>query len=151
MIKVSSSLTYFFPLASVANLAAISLERMRATFRPFKHRLIKKKIFGTAVAGVWFTAALSTAIVFSPFFLGRSDITTIFQGLASYFALLFCCLFTSVATKFNCGTHPQHHGAIRRERKLTKTLFIVTIVSLILVMPFTIFFFLVNVNLGDRF
>ena len=157
MINVSSSLTYFFPAASVANLAAISLERMHATFRPFKHRLIKKKIFGAAVAGVWFTAALSTAIVFSPFFLGRSDITTIFQGLASYFALLFCCLFiivvsyTSVATKFNCGTHPQHHGAIRRERKLIKTLFIVTIVSLILVMPFTIFFFLVNVNLGERF
>ena len=69
----SASLTYFFPLASVANLAAISLERMHATFRPFKHRLIKKKIFGTAVVGVWFTAALSTALVFSPFFLGRSD------------------------------------------------------------------------------
>ena len=62
MIKVSSSLTYFFPLASVANLAAISLERMHATFRPFKHRLIKKKTFGAAVAGVWFTVALSTEL-----------------------------------------------------------------------------------------
>ena len=37
------SLRYFFPLASVVNLAAISLERMHATFRPFKHRLIKKR------------------------------------------------------------------------------------------------------------
>ncbi|XP_068708040.1 octopamine receptor beta-2R-like [Montipora foliosa] len=64
------SLAYFFPLASVTNLAAISLERMHATFRPFKHRLIKKKVFGAAVAGVWFTAALSTAITFLPFFLG---------------------------------------------------------------------------------
>ena len=71
-------LRYFFPLASVTNLAAISLERMHATFRPFKHRLIKKKIFGAAVAGVPFTAALSTAIVFSPFFLGLSDITPLF-------------------------------------------------------------------------
>ena len=144
MIKVSSSLTYFFPLASVANLAAISLGRMHATFRPFKDRLIKKKMFGAA--------ALSTAIVFSTFFLGRSDITTIFQGLSSYFSLQFCCLFiivvsyTSVAIKFNCRTHPQHHGAIRRERKLTKTLFIVTILSLTLVMLFTDFFFLVNVQ-----
>ena len=59
--------------------------------------------------------------------------------------------YSSIATKFNCGTHPQHNGAIIRERKLTKTLFIVTIVSLILVMPFTDFFFLVNVNLGERF
>ena len=156
IIIVILSLRYFFPLASVANLAAISLERMHATFRPFKHRLIKKKMFGAAVAGVWFTAALSTALVFSPFFLGRSDIT-IFQGIASYFALLFCCLFiivvsyTSIAIKFYCGTHPQHHGAIRRERKLTKTLFIVTIVSLILAMPFIISSFLFFVTFGEMF
>ncbi|XP_068720827.1 QRFP-like peptide receptor [Montipora capricornis] len=153
---VVGSLTYFFPAASVTNLAAISLERMHATFRPFKHRLIKKKIFGAAVAGVWFTAALSTAIVFSPFFLGRPDIN-IFHMEASYFSFQICCLFiivvsyTSIATKVNCGKNPQHHGAIRRERKLTKTLFIVTIVSLILVMPFTIFRVLICVTSGELF
>ena len=150
-------LRFFFPAASVTNLAAISLERMHATFRPFKHRLIKKKIFGAAVAGVWFTAALSTATVFSPVFLGLSDITPLFQRVvpASYFSLLLCCLFimvvsySSIATKFYCGKHPQHHGAIRRERKLTKTLFIVTIVSLILVMPFTIFYLYVIFSPGE--
>ena len=152
---VTSSLRYFFPAASVANLAAISLERMHATFRPFKHRQIKKKIFGAAVAGVWFTAALSTAIVFSIFFLSRSDITFFYHVQASYYLFLFCCLFTmivsctSIATKFYCGTHPQLHGAIRRERKLTKTLFIVTIVSLILMMPFTIFWTLYHVTSGE--
>ena len=132
---------------------------MHTTFRPFKHRLIKKKIFGAAVAGFWFTAALSTAIVFSPFFLGLLDITPLFQRVvtASYFSLLLCCLFiivvsyTSIAIKVYCGTHPQHHGAIRRERKLTKTLFIVTIVSLILAMPFTIFSFLFFVTSGEMF
>ncbi|XP_068700777.1 QRFP-like peptide receptor [Montipora foliosa] len=146
------SSTHFFPAASVANLAAISLERMHATFRPFKHRLIKKKIFGAAVSGVWFTAALSTALVFSTLFLGRSDTTFFFKARASSFALLFSCLliivvsYTSIATKVYFGTRPQHHGAIRRERKLTKTLFIVTILSLILVMPFTIFEFLLQVT-----
>ena len=154
---VIGSLAYFFPAASVTNLAAISLERMHATFRPFKHRLVKKKIFGAAVAGVWFTAALFTAIVFSSRFLGRSEITTFFHVRASYFSLLFCCLliivvsYTSIATKVYCGTHPQHHGTIRRERKLTKTLFIVTIVSLILVMPFTILQFLFSVTSGEMF
>ena len=151
------SLEYFFPLASVTNLAAISLERMHATFRPFKHRLIKKKIFGAVVKGVWFTAALSTAILFSPFFRGRSDIKTFFHLQASHLSLGFCYLlsivvsYTSIATKVHCGTHPQHHGTIRRERKLTKTLFIVTIVSLILVMPFTIFSFLFSVTSGEMF
>ena len=60
-------LRYSYPLASVTKLAAISLGRMQATFRPFKHRLIKKKIFGAAVVGVRFTAALSTAIVYHRF------------------------------------------------------------------------------------
>ena len=32
-----------FDTASIINLAAISLERTHATFRPFKHRLIKRK------------------------------------------------------------------------------------------------------------
>ncbi|XP_068738107.1 QRFP-like peptide receptor [Montipora capricornis] len=157
IITCFASLAHFFTAASVANLAAISLERMHATFRPFKHRLLKKKMFGAAVAGVWFTAALSTAITCSKRFRGRSDITTIFQGQASYLALLLCCLliivvsYTSIATKFNCGTHPQHHGAIRRERKLTKTLFIVTTVSLILVMPFPFFVFLSSVTSSEMF
>ena len=52
------------PLASLINLGAISLERTHATFRPFKHRLIKKKIFGAVAAIVWITAgAISTGIV----------------------------------------------------------------------------------------
>ena len=33
------------PIASLINLGAISLERTHATFRPFNHRLVKKKIF----------------------------------------------------------------------------------------------------------
>ena len=37
-----------FPLASVTNLAAISLERTHATFCPFVHHLVKKRIFGAA-------------------------------------------------------------------------------------------------------
>ena len=74
------------PLASVANLAAISLERMHATFRPFKHHLIKKSMFGAVVAAVWITAGLFSAIavldVFYPFTikLSRSFFYLILDG-----------------------------------------------------------------------
>ena len=57
--------------------------------------------------------------------------------------------YTSIAIKVYCGTHPQHHGAIGRDRKLIKTLFIVTIAPLILMMPFTIFWFLLQVTSGE--
>ena len=35
-------LLYWFLLTSLTNMAVISLERMHATFRPFRHRVIKK-------------------------------------------------------------------------------------------------------------
>ena len=139
---VITSLLFFFPTASVTSLTAISLERMHATFRPFKHHLIKKKMFGAAVAGVWFTANLSTAIALSAL---RLDITAIFFYVqAAHSLFLFGCLciilvfYLSIAIKVYCGTHPHHHCATSRARKLTKTLFIVTIVSLILVLRYNI-------------
>ena len=43
---------FFFPIGSLLNLTAISLDRMHATSRPFKHRLVKKKIFGVIIVAV---------------------------------------------------------------------------------------------------
>lgn len=151
--EVLVALFNYFPTVSVTNLTVISLERMHATFRPFKHRLVKKKMFGAAVTGIWFTAGLFTAIVLSQFLFDISwD-----HVYSVYFSFLLCCPFiifvsyTSIATNFYCGTHPQQHGANSRERKLTKTLFIVTVVSLTLLLPLLIVDFLVFVYLGKSF
>ena len=133
---------WIFPTASLINLAAISLERTHATFRPFKHRLVKKKIFGAVIAVAWITAGLfaSAGVLYVP--------TLAFQGLInftfSYYSFcLFCLLiivvsYLSITIKIVCGTQCHHHGATSRERKLTKTLFLVTVVSLLLTLPFII-------------
>ena len=42
----------WFPLTSLTNIAVISLDRMHATIRPFRHRLIKKWVYGVTIAGV---------------------------------------------------------------------------------------------------
>ena len=42
-----------FPLVSLTNIAVISLERFHATFRPFRHRLIKRWIYVVAITAVW--------------------------------------------------------------------------------------------------
>ncbi|XP_074618750.1 lysophosphatidic acid receptor 3-like isoform X1 [Acropora palmata] len=130
-----------FPTASAINLGAISLERTHATFRPFQHRLIKKKLFGTAVAIVW----ISTGLISTGFVLVdvlHSQALHIFN-ISCFSFFLFCDLiivvcYSSIAIKFVCGTQPHHHGATSRERILTKTLFIVTAVSLLLVLPYII-------------
>ena len=127
---------FFFPLASVTNLAAISLERMHATFRPFKHRLMKKNMFGAAIAAVWIVAGLCSAIgAFYPFTikLSRSLFTLYFLPCAFSLICLLIILvsYTSIAIKIMYGNQPHHYGATSREKKLTKTLFIVTVVSLL--------------------
>ena len=51
--------------------------------------------------------------------------------------------YSSIVVKFLCGAHPQHHGADNRQRKLTVTLFIMTIVSLLTWLPHAVFLFLI--------
>ena len=117
---------------------------MHATFRPFKHRLIKKNIFGAVVAAVWITAGLLSAIgvldVFYPFTIKPSRSLFISYLTVFMFCLLIILVsYSSIAIKIVCGNQPHHHAATSRERKLTKTLFIVTLIYLLLMQP-NIFF-----------
>ena len=54
----------------------------------------------------------------------------------SIFPLIICVAYTSIVIKVRCGAQPQHHGAASRERKLTMTLLIVTVVSLLFYLPY---------------
>ena len=142
---VINTLYYTFMLTSITNLAAISLEGLHATFRPFKHRLIKKWVFGGAVALIWVTAGLySIALTV----IGKLGDLNLYDYLVvSYLSLFSICLFfifvsyVSIAVKINCGARPQHHGAASRDNKLTKTLFIITVVSLMLCLPFVFWYY----------
>ncbi|XP_074634177.1 uncharacterized protein LOC141892734 [Acropora palmata] len=118
------------PTASLINLVAISLERTHATFRPFKHRLVKKKIFVAVAAIVWITAGANSTGIISQIALKSllSKRSRIFAILCFSFALL--CLLTIIVS--------HHRSATSKGRKLTKTLFIVTVVSLLLTLPFFI-------------
>ena len=134
-------LLLFFPLVSLTNIAVISLERFHATFRPFRHRLIKRWVYVVAIAVVWVLSIITLVIVGIEYFLMTSH-----HLLASY-----CCLclivtfvsYTSILFKFRFGAHPQRHcAAALRQRKLTVTLFITTLVSLLLWLPYNISVFL---------
>ena len=51
-----------FPLVSLTNIAVVSLERFHATFRPFRHRLIKRWVYVVAITVVWVVP-----LIFQPF------------------------------------------------------------------------------------
>ena len=138
MLAVSNT----FILTSTTNLAAISLERLHATFRPFKHRLVKKWVFGGAVVLIWVTAGLYSIAFQVIWKLGDENLGCYL--VVSYFSFISICLFfifvsyVSIAVKINCGAHAQRHNAASREKKLTRTLFIMTVVSLMLWLPYVI-------------
>ena len=52
------TLLRLFALSSLTNIAAISVERLHATLRPFRHRLIKNWVYALLIAVVWVTAGL---------------------------------------------------------------------------------------------
>ena len=123
---VLSTTDVWLNLTSVAGIAVISLDRLHATFRPFRHRNIKKRAYGVTIAGVW----ILTATIFIPYPLMRlyGNLDQQWQLLfPSYFKWSYCCLclivicvsYSSIALKFWCGTRPPSHGAANRQRKLT--------------------------------
>ena len=123
---------------SFLNLAIISLERVHATFRPFKHRFIKKWVYGVIITVIWLVPtvmnSISSGIVPLTFFFAYYAIIV----FAFYFTVLFVVVacYTSICLKVRCNHHPHHHYAAGvRERKLTGTLFLVTFGSLITFLP----------------
>ena len=131
---------YWFPLTSLTNINVISLERMHATFRPFRHRVIKKWVYGVTICVVWVLAGMiSTAIMMLLLFDKESlRLQCLSQSYSLLCLFVICACYASIIVKICCGARPQHHGAARRQRKLTVTLLIMTIVSLLLWLPYAI-------------
>ena len=136
----------FFPFVSLTNIAVISLERFHATFRPFRHRLIKRWIYVVAITAVWVFPVIMSV-------MGGVEVPLYLIRYHRYILVSFCLLclivtfvsYTSILFKFRFGAHPQRHcAAVLRQRKLTVTLFITTLVSLLLWLPYSILFLLVR-------
>ena len=130
----------WFPLTSLTNITVISLDRMHATFRPFRHRVIKKWVYGVTISVVWVLAAMiSTAIMMLLLFDKEwSHYQYLWPSYSLLCLFVICACYASIIVKICCGARPQHHGAARWQRKLTVTLLIMTIVSLLLWLPFAV-------------
>ena len=132
-------LMVIFLFGSLINIAIIALERVHATFYPFRHRVLKKCVYRLIIAVVWVTSGLLTVSyillrVFELYYFVYLYVTIISTCL-----LIVCVSYTSIVIKVRCGAQPQHHGAASREKRLTMTLLIVTVVSLVLYVPHVLY------------
>ncbi|XP_068673493.1 substance-K receptor-like [Montipora foliosa] len=130
-----------FPIASLTNLAAISIEKVHATFRPFKHRVITKRVYGAIIAANWLLTVLLTSYLLVTYKTEGAGYY-VWNSFNAICLFVICVSYVSISVKVYCRTPPQHHRTVSREKKLTKTLFIVTLVSLLLWLPYTVCSFL---------
>lgn len=144
VIDIKFAFLHLFSMASLANLAAISLERMYATLRPFQHLLARKRFYVIMIAGIWLTAVIRE--ILQIVFMENPKLEMLVNStlyLPYYYISLFliCLSYVSIFMKVRCSVHPnsQNSSVNNRERRLTITLFIVTVASLVTLLPVIIF------------
>ena len=135
---------FWFVICSLTNMTVISLERLNATFWPFRHRTIKKSVYWVLIIAIWLTTLLFCALTMKYHHAYKEDYYHYAWGsFISICLLVICVSYVFIFVKLRFGNQPRHHGAANRERKLTVTLFTVTSLSLSLLwLPYVITSFL---------
>ena len=139
---IITSLFDWFPLTSLTSIAVISLDRLHATFRPFRHRFITENVYWVTIFAIWVLTAMVSATL-QLFVAFWNELQWYYFPLWESYSCLclfvICVSYSSIVVQFLRGVKPQQHGAAaNRQRKLTITLFIMTIVSLLMWLPFVI-------------
>ena len=131
------TLYFLFPVASLVYILLISLERLHATIYPFKHCLIGGKVYFRIIAFSWLLA-LALAFVFA-FLLLR--VSFVFLNVYASFAFITLLILavSYVRIILNVKKYPhsaQNFGSLlSEERKLSLTLFIITVASVLTILP----------------
>ena len=133
---------YNIDKVSLLNLAFISLERTHATFCPFKHRSVKKWVYGVVIAVTWLVPVVVMSLVFGLLSFNHVSFkiaSVLFSYISILLLVIFACYFI-IYIKVRGGRFAQLHGAAGlRERKLTSTMFLVTFGSFLTFLPQIVF------------
>ena len=142
------SILHLFSMASLCNLAAISLERMHAIICPSSHLFMKKSVYKVIIAVIWLTAILrecAQSAFMKVTTSGRKPERlmnfTIYMPYYFISLLIICVCYTTIFMKIRYSSPPEplRSSVIIKERQLTKTLFVVTVTSLLTLLPVIIF------------
>ena len=134
---LSAAFQLLFLFTSFTNLMAISLERLHATFCPFRHRFVRKWVYRAIIIVIWLIPIVRVAALIFLLKIGYFEVIDTYLFLLFYAVSLFviCVSYILVVIKVRCSRHPQFHSRSKRERKLTGTALIVSLVSLLCFLP----------------
>ena len=138
---LSFAFVYLFSSTSLTNLTAVSLERLHATFCPLRHRFVSKWVYRAIIIVIWLiTIVREVAQIFLKGIADGAVINTYLYILFYAVSLFVICVsYILIAIKVRRSRHPQFHSRSKRERKLTGTALIVSLVSLLCFLPAMIY------------
>ena len=127
-------------IASLGNLALISLERLHATLYPFRHCLVGKRIYYKIIIFSWLGALILACV---PQIIRMSDVPPADRYPWIIYVFLTLAVLTIsyviIISKLIRKAHVQQLGSVMSaERKLSVTLFIVSAASIITLLPWLI-------------
>ena len=134
---LSFAFVNLFSFTSLTNLIAISLERLHATFCPFRHRFMRKWVYRAIIIVIWLIAIVREVAQIFLWEISYFEVIHTYLYILFYAVSLFviCVSYILIAIKVRCSRHPQFHSRSKRERKLTGTALIVSLVSLLCFLP----------------
>ena len=150
---LSSVFAHLFSYVSLTNLITISLERLHATFCPFRHRFVRKWVYRAIIIVIWLIPIVRMAAIIFFSKIGYFEVIHTYLFILFYAVSLFviCVSYILVVIKVRCSRHLQFHSRSKRERKLTGTALIVSLVSLLCFLPLvisvTLFYYLLNFHI----
>ena len=128
-----------FPIATQVNLCLIALDRLHATLFPFRHCLIRKCLYFKIIIGSWFIAFLLASLM-AGLLMNESDGGYyVWASFSTITLLILAVSYVIIILYVQRSPHAQSHGSIHTERKLSVTLFIVTGVSILTILPWAIY------------
>ena len=139
--RLSFAFVHLFSFISLTNLIAVSLERLHATLYPFRHRFLRKWVYRAIIIAIWLIPVVREAVkIFLSGIVDRVVINTYLYCLFYAVSLFVICVsYILIVIKVRCSRHPQFHSRSKRERKLTGTALIVSLVSLLCFLPAMIY------------
>ena len=124
--------------ASLLSATFISCERFYAIYRPFKHRTLTVRTYRIIIFTLWALAALNTGLYLLPD-LGKLYYC-IFLSLGLMSTIIICGCNIAIWIKFRHGSvaGPQQQNRDLQNKRLTKTLVLVSFLALFCWLPFLI-------------
>lgn len=144
MVTMATMVDLIGTISSVLSMALISLERMLAILWPFRHRLLNAWYYHVSIGFIWLVSALN---MFSNLHLDpdttKADnaysILTVTTYICSVVIIVVAYAAIWITTRRDQTPSNAHsHRQIKQSRKLTKTLCLVTALSVITCLPYGI-------------